>query len=466
MEPVLIEDLVRWSGGRLLCGNPQDYVASVTINSREVQTGALFVPIVGEKVDAHRFIDSALEAGAAAVLTQKYETAQGGNAWIRVDDTQRALQDIAAGYRSLFTLPVVGVTGSVGKTSTKEMVAAALSVEKRVMKTAGNYNSQIGLPLTMFQLERGHQAAVIEMGMSQFGEMSKLSAIARPDCAVITNIGLSHIEQLKTQENILTEKLHIMDFFEEQGTLYLNVDDPLLAELMGNLSVRTVGYGINHPSDYQAQQVKSDGERTFFSLYGPEGVQKMVIPAIGEHHVLNALAAVAVARDLGISLESIQKGLLTYQNAAMRQQIHRLTHFTLIDDSYNSSPDSAKSGLNVLCQVQNTGRKIAVLADMLELGDHSQQAHYQLGELCAQIGVDLLVSVGPRAAAIAQGAERRGVLAKKCSTNSEAVAFLEKQLQEGDAVLVKGSRGMHTDEIVKELMLLDQRFLCIKEEKN
>ncbi|MCI9272438.1 MAG: UDP-N-acetylmuramoyl-tripeptide--D-alanyl-D-alanine ligase [Clostridiales bacterium] len=456
MQPIMIEDLVRWSGGRLLCGNSKDCVTSVSINSREIAPGSLFVPIVGEKVNAHRFIDSAFKAGAAAVLTQEQDAAQGDKVWIRVDDTLQALQDIAAAYRGLFTIPVVGITGSVGKTSTKEMVAAALSVEKRVMKTAGNFNSQIGLPLTMFQLEKEHQAAVIEMGMSQFGEMSKLSAIARPDYAILTNIGISHIEQLKTQENIRAEKLHIMDQFGEQGTLYLNVDDPLLAEMMGKLPVRTIGYGIKQDCNYQAKQVESDGERTWFSLQGPNGARQMVIPAIGEHHVLNALAAIAVATDLGLSPESIQKGLLCYQNAAMRQQIHRMTHFTLIDDSYNASPDSAKSGLSVLAQVQKTGRKIAVLADMLELGDQSEQAHYQLGQLCAQMGVDLLISVGPRAEAIARGAMEQGVAVEVCASNGEAFAYLKEQLQPGDAILVKGSRGMHTDEIVNDLMLLEK----------
>ena len=460
MEPVFIEDIVRWSKGRLLCGDPQTKVDSVCINSREVQQGALFVPIIGEKVDAHRFIPSALKSGAAAVLTQEHEEAQGEGAWIRVEDTVRALQEIAAGYRSRFSLPVVGITGSVGKTSTKEMVAAALSAEKKVMKTAGNFNSQIGLPLTMFGLEQGQDVAVIEMGMSDFGEMSRLSAIARPACAVMTNIGMSHIEQLKTQENIRSEKLHIIDCFPEDGVLYLNVDDPMLEELMGRLPVRTIGYGIDNPCDYRAEKIRCDGESTRFHLTYPEGEAEIQIPAIGEHHVRNALAAIAVAKGMGLSLSAIQQGLSHYQNAAMRQQIHRLPSLTVIDDSYNASPDSAKSGLSVLAQLQNKGRNIAVLADMLELGEYSVQAHRQLGETAARMGVDLLVSVGERARAIADGAASEGIPVRKCQTNQEAIDYLKGHLQVGDAVLVKGSRGMHTDEIVKALLTLDDTFFC------
>lgn len=460
MEPILIADIVRWSNGRLLCGDPQKEVTSVSINSREIQPGALFVPIVGEKVDAHQFIPSALESGAAAVLTQEHEEARGEGAWIRVEDTVQALQDIAAGYRSRFAIPAVGITGSVGKTSTKEMVAAALSAEKKVMKTAGNFNSQIGLPLTMFGLEQGQDVAVIEMGMSDFGEMSRLSAIARPACAVMTNIGISHIEQLKTQENIRAEKLHIIDCFPEDGVLYLNVDDPMLAELMGALPVKTVGYGIDHPCAYRAENISCDGEATCFRLSYPEGEAEIRIPAIGEHHVRNALAAIAVARGMGLSLSAIQQGLSHYQNAAMRQQIHRLRYLTVIDDSYNASPDSAKSGLSVLMQLQNKGRNIAVLADMLELGEYSVQAHYQLGEAAAQMGVGLLVSVGERAREIARGAADQGIPVQECQTNQEAIDYLKERLRPGDAVLVKGSRGMHTDEIVKALLTLDDTVFC------
>lgn len=451
MQPISIEELVHWSGGRLLCGDPRERVSSVCINSKEVQPGALFVPIVGEKVNAHRFIPSAIQGGAAAVLTQEHD--QGcGAAFIRVDDTVQALQAIAAGYRSRFHLPVVGITGSVGKTSTKEMVAAALSSELCVMKTAGNFNSQIGLPLTMFALENSHQAAIIEMGMSDFGEMSRLSGIARPDRAVMTNIGISHIEQLKTRRNIRAEKLHIIDSFDESGVLYLNADDPMLAELVGKLPVRTVGFGLTEACSYRAKELQSDGERTGFLLEYPGGSREITIPAIGEHNVRNALAAIAVAVDLGLSLDSIQRGLTGYQNAAMRQQIHRLGRYTVIDDSYNASPDSAKSGLSVLAQLPHTGRKIAVLADMLELGERSVPAHYELGKTAADMGVELLVCVGQRASDIARGAAEKGIPVQTCSTNQEASDYLNKQIRAGDAILVKGSRGMHTDEIVAELL--------------
>ena len=457
MEPIRICEIVTAVGGALWKGNPNAEVTSVSTNSRELEPGALFVPIVGEKVDAHRFIPMALDTGAAACFTQQ-EPEEGfkylDGAVIRVGDTQKALQDFAAWYRKRFTLPVVGVTGSVGKSSTKEMIAAALSQGKRVHKTAGNYNSQIGLPLTVFGLDHTHEIAVIEMGMSNFGEMERLSAIASPTSAVVTNIGISHIEQLKTQENIRAEKLHIADTIGEQGALYLNGDDPMLQQLRESYTGKIVWYGMESDCDYQAVNIDTVKDCTRFELHAPFGAHKIMIPALGLHNVSNALAAIAVAYDQGLTLDDIRCGLLTYEGLAMRQQIHELDKITVIDDSYNASPDSIKSGIGVLMAVKSTGKKIAVLADMLELGERSAQAHLELGAYAAASGVDAVVTVGREAEKIAEGAaeESRKILVKACGTNDEAFAELETILNDGDCVLVKGSRGMHTDEIVQKLL--------------
>ena len=232
-------------GGELLCGNSETIVTAVCTDSRKIVPGALFVPIKGEKTDAHDFITATFAAGAAATLTQEHKKMSDTHSWIKVQSTERALQQIAAAYRKKFRIPFVGVTGSVGKTTTKEMIALALSAGLNVMKTEGNYNSQVGLPLTMFRLASEHQVAVIEMGMSNFGEMSRLAEIAAPDFAVMTNIGISHIQQLKTQQNILAEKLHITDFFHTDSILFLNGDDELLAGLRGNRTEKIIYFGTN-----------------------------------------------------------------------------------------------------------------------------------------------------------------------------------------------------------------------------
>ncbi len=451
---MLVREIVKACQGKLLCGDENAVIRSVSTDSRKIDSGTLFVPIKGERTDAHVYIASTFEKGAAAALTQEHDTMQDTHAWIRVDDTQTALQQIAAAYRAQFDIPVVGITGSVGKTTTKEMVALALSSELNIMYTQGNFNSQIGLPLTMFQLTPEHQAAVIEMGMSDFGEMGRLAQIAAPSCAVMTNIGISHIEQLKTQENIMEEKLHITDRFHEDSTLFLNGDDEHLASLKGKFSFQTVFFGTKPWCDYCAQNIVSDGCSTAFTLVTAKESEQVVLPALGIHNVLNALAAIAVANSFGIASKKAIAALEKYQPLAMRQQIHHVHGITVIDDSYNASPDSMVSSLNVLCGLKNSGKSIAVLADMLELGELSEKAHFDVGQYCAKAGVDILITVGERAERIAEGTRSQNNDAEcyVCQSNEQATGKLHELIREGDAVLVKGSRGMHTDEIVKALL--------------
>lgn len=451
---MLVRDIVCACKGTLLCGEENTVVRGVSTDSRNIAPDTLFVPIKGERTDAHIYITSTFEKGAVATLTQEHDAMQDTHAWIKVDNTETALQQIAAAYRAQFDIPVIGITGSVGKTTTKEMVALALSSELNVMRTQGNFNSQIGLPLTMFQLKPEHQAAVIEMGMSNFGEMGCLAQIAVPCRAIITNIGISHIEQLKTQENIMAEKLHVADRFNVHSILFLNGDDTLLAGLKNKLPYKTVYFGKQPWCDYFAQDITTDGQKTIFTLVTAQEHEKVVIPVLGAHNVSNALAAIAVANSLGISSKGAISALEGYRPLAMRQQIHDTHGITVIDDSYNASPDSMKSSIDVLCSLNHTGKNIAVLADMLELGELSQKAHFSVGEYCAQAGVDTLVTIGERAAQIAEGARTAGsdVDCHMCRDNEHAIAKLHELLHSGDAVIVKGSRGMHTDEIVKDLL--------------
>ena len=454
------EEIARACGGRLLGGDPAVEITSVAADSRQVKSGALFVPIIGERTDAHCYIGKALASGAAATLTQEHAQAAGGGVWIAVDDTREALQKIAAAWRAKFAGPVIGITGSVGKTTTKEMTALALSAGRNVMKTEGNQNSQIGLPLTMFRLSPEYGAAVVEMGMSEFGEMGRLAAVAAPDYAVMTNIGLSHIGNLKTQENIRNEKLHITDRFHDGSALFLNGDDPLLAELRGRLPFRTVFYGTQPWCDFCAESVHIGSEASDFRYLAPDGqTGKIHLPVPGMHCVLDALAGLAAASQLGVPLTKAASSLARYRPLAMRMQIRQTHGVTVIDDSYNSSPDAAKSSLSVLCGF-HTGKRVAVLADMLELGDFSRQGHYSVGEHAAKSGVDILVTVGTEAREIAEGALSVNPHLKYfvCDTNAQAVKALRDVLSAGDTVLVKGSRGMKTDEIVKSLLADSQRF--------
>lgn len=449
------EEIVKACGGILLCGDPKTGITSFSTDSRDIRPGCLFVPIKGERTDAHIYIEATLTAGAAGTFTQyRNAPAEDSHPWIYVEDTCQALQKVAAWYRSQFSIPVVGITGSVGKTTTKEMVALAFSAGYNTMRTQGNQNSQIGLPLTIFRMEPEHEAAVIEMGMSEFGEMARLAAIARPTMAVMTNIGLSHIGQLKTQENILKEKLHITDGFGPENVLFINGDDPLLATVQGNTPFPVISYGLGEACDYRAEKIQSDEKGTSFLLLH-EGLELPVfIPAFGIHMVYNALAAVAAAEYAGIHPQKAAAALAEYRPLAMRQQRYESGGVTIIDDSYNASPDSMLGGIDVLCAMQVSGRRVAVLADMLELGEVSAEAHRSVGRRCAQRKVDVLFAIGEESREMAKAAAELSpqMDCRWFPDNAGALAALKELVQPGDAVLVKGSRGMHTDEIVQGLL--------------
>ncbi len=440
-------------GGEILCGDINAKIENVQFDSRAVGEGSLFVPIKGERVDAHRFIEDCLKKGASAALTE-HDIPENtyGKVCIKVENTLDALQRLAAWYRSQFSLKLVGVTGSVGKTSTKEMIAAALSGGLNVMKTQGNKNSQIGMPCTMFDIKEENEAAVIEMGMSEFGEMDRLCDIAKPDIAVMTNIGKAHIENLKTQENIMAEKFKIAKHFDEKGILFLNGDDALLKTLHNKQRFTTVTFGFSENCDYRAENIRTEGFNTVFTLCRNGKKEEITIPALGEHSVRNALAAIGAGTALGLDIEKIQRGLMTYKNAPMRQQIYNLEGITLIDDSYNASPEATIVSLDVLKSISG-GKSIALLADMLELGKQAESEHYAVGKALAEKGIDGLVAVGPLSENTAKGAGDGGCInVFTAETNDEAYEKLKKLISDGCTVLVKGSRGMHTEEVVKKLL--------------
>lgn len=469
-----IGEILKATNGKLLNEDGKSYlkeeINSITINSRDVKSKSLFVPLHGEKINSHQFIDHAFENGAVATLTdENIKNLNKEKIYIKVKDTKKALQDLAAFYRRRFEIKMVGITGSVGKTSTKEMVSLVLSSKFNVHKTAGNLNGQIGLPLTILELQRVNDLAVVEMGISEFSEMEKLADIVNPNFAIITNIGVTHIENLKSQENILKEKLNITKNFDKESILFINKDDKMLSKIKSGNKFKIVTFGIENDCDFKAEEVRFDENKTSFILkYKEEKELKealITIPAIGIHNVYNALAGISLGINLGISILDIQKSILKYKSLDKRQCIFenvrvestaKKIKINVIDDTYNANPDSMINAINVLniyCN-KKEGRKVAVLADMLELGEVSKELHLKLGEYAAKNEVDMLLTVGQEAKNIALGAKKinQYINAYSFENNLQAYEFLKGNLQDGDNVLFKGSRGMHIDEIVNKFL--------------
>ena len=425
-------------------------VTGVVIDSRKVEAGNLFVAIKGERVDGHTFIDAVYEQGAAAVVSQqRLENPKGP--YILVDSTTQALKDIAAFYRNSLDIKVVGITGSVGKTSTKEMIASVLSEKYRVLKTAGNFNNEIGLPLTLMRMTRDTEVLVAEMGMNHFGELSRMTAAAKPNLAVITNIGTSHIEFLGSREGICKAKLEILEGLQEGGAAVLCGDEPLLWDKRESLGCKVVTYGIENSACDLTADLHSDGtfdivNNGLAAAHLPVGEKftaKLSIP--GKHNVLNALAAAAVGLLLGETPELIAQGLVSYQASGMRQNIYEQDGYQIYADCYNASPDAMEATLSVLGGMAGDGRRFAVLGSMLELGDYAEEGHRRAGRAAAQYA-DALYAYGPDAAAMVAGAREKGMEhAYAFDDQTALVAALREDATKGDALLFKGSRGMRME---------------------
>lgn len=449
-------ELVEAVGGKLLWGKPGINFYGVTTDSRKVTKDNLFIPLIGEKFDGHDYIEQCFNAGATVCLTSKQIPTVIGCSAILVDDTAKALRDLAAWYRRKFDIPVVGITGSVGKTSTKDMVSCVLSQQYKVLKTQGNFNNEIGLPLTVFNIDYSHEAAVIEMGMSGFGEISRLTAIARPHIAIITNIGVSHIEKLGSQEGILKAKLEILEELDKDGLVVLNGDDPLLSSLKGKLSFRTVFYGMNVGSDYTALNYQPKGEQgTTFEISVNDCLYNVEIPVPGIHNVYNALAAIAAGIEMKIPMEIIINGIKQFSPGNMRQSIINHNGIKIINDAYNASPQSMQAAINVLQEISSDSRSIAVLGDMFEMGDMSKDMHYSVGDFIKNKKINYLVTVGQDSRMISQAVADYGNSQTEIhhfENNKEALKYILGIVMPGDYILIKGSRGMKMEEIADGIM--------------
>lgn len=472
----------------------QTVIRGAVTDSRQVEEGFLFIPVKGARVDGHDFIPQVFRQGAAAVLSEK--KLENNLPYILVESCLQALKDIAGFYRRQLTIPIVGITGSVGKTSTKEMIASVLSRKYRVLKTAGNFNNEIGLPLTILRIQEEHEAAVVEMGISDFGEMHRLAKIARPDICVITNIGICHLENLKTRDGILKAKSEIFDFLKPEGHIILNGEDDKLSALTEVKGIRPVfyGFGGNRPDmgrnseeqfgdatfgiqipqpdigrsgeeeaedgnsgrkaqqDIYADQIKNCGLKGMdVNLHTPAGEISVHIPIPGQHNIYNAMAAAAAGLALNMELEEIKAGIESAETIGGRTNLIETGGLLLIDDCYNANPVSMRASLDVLSN--GLARTVAVLGDMGELGEKEKQLHYEVGAYVAEKQIDTLFCAGTLAKEMAKGACDANDWCEvfHFETKDEMLSQLLEYLQEGDTVLVKASHFMGYPEIVEAI---------------
>ena len=453
MIPMTVKDLLEATGGRL-AGPAADLNMSFTgvkTDNRVCEKGDLFIAIVGETNDGHRFIPGALEKGAAGCLiSREPDRYEEDRFYVLVRDTTLALGDLARYYRARFRIPVVGVTGSVGKTTTKDMIAAVLSARFRVLKTAGNLNNNFGVPRMLLQLEKEHEIAVIEMGMNHLGEIDYLTGIARPDVAVITNVGDAHIGNLGSKENILKAKSEIFHGLSREGIAVLNGDDPLLRTLEGKIPfpIRWIGQGEG--CDFRAVDIDdSHPEKLTLTAETPEGSFFLQVPQPGRHMLYSVMTAAALGQYFGMTNEEIAQGVSSYVPTAMRLDIRELEGNTVLyNGAYNANSDSMISALRTMCAAR-TARKAAVLGDMLEQGDFEEELHRKVGRAAAECRLDTLVTVGRAAGAyLADEAKKAGLKdVRVCRDLEEAKEVLKDLVMEDTAILFKASHSMHLEKL-------------------
>ncbi|WP_072447554.1 UDP-N-acetylmuramoyl-tripeptide--D-alanyl-D-alanine ligase [Blautia sp. Marseille-P3201T] len=426
-------------------------ITCIFTDSRKAEAGGLFVPIKGARVDAHDFIEQVMEKEVLATLSEK-DLGEKPFPYILVESSLAAVKDIAEFYLKQLQIPVVGITGSVGKTSTKEVIASVLAQKYNTLKTQGNFNNELGLPLTIFRLRDEHEMAVLEMGISDFGEMHRLAKIARPNTCVITNIGLCHLEFLKSRDGILKAKTEIFDYLQPDGHIILNGDDDKLVTVQEAKGIKPVFFGVENHQGIWADEIKPEGLKGISCcIHAGEESFSVLIPVPGKHSVYNALAATAVGLTYGLTIEEIRRGIESLQSVSGRFHIIETPKYTVIDDCYNANPISMKASLDVLTDA--LGRKVAILGDMGELGADERKMHQEVGKYAAEKEIDVLLCVGELSTDMAEAA-------KAVNSKTQVRHFTNKEnlmkeipeiLEKGDTVLVKASHFMEFGEIVEKL---------------
>ncbi len=454
-----LDEVIKASEGELINKAAEAKFTGICTDSRKLKKGELFIALVGVRFDGHEFLDMALEKGAAGLVISKDISIKTKVPVIRVFNTLKAMQDIAAAYRVKIDPKLVGVTGSSGKTTTKDMIAGILSEAGNTLKTEENFNNEIGVPLTLLKLEKKHAFAVIEMGMHAKGEIELLSFIARPDVAVITNTGLAHIERLKTEANIALAKCEILKFLKRNGTAVLNADDKHFKLAEALCKTERLTFGIDNKADIKATKItESDGGISFDLSYKGKKT-KITLPLPGRHNVYNALAAAGAALALGIKTKDIVKGLSKFRPSSMRMSISTANGIKVINDAYNANPDSMKAALMVLAGIKMDDgkppkRRIAVVGDMLELGALSKKYHDEMGEFIAGSSIDAAFYIGKFSKGSAESSMAKDPQKKAFHfwNNAKAISGLKDFLLPGDAVLVKASRGLRLEEVAAAIL--------------
>lgn len=456
LKNMTIENIIRITNGNFYGDSTvlSSEITGADLDSRKIESGYLFIATKGERVDGHSFIEEVLKKGAIAVVGEDNPKPE-WEPYIQVKSSFQALKDIAKFYRENLKITVVGVTGSVGKTGTKEAIATVLSKRYNVLKTAGNFNNEVGLPLTVLRIRDNHEVAVLEMGISDFGEMDRLSQIAQPDICVMTNIGLCHLENLKSQEGIYRAKSEIFNHMKKDGTIVLFGDDSILSTKTSINGIKPKFFGTKDNQNIYVSNINSMGlNGTEFELnYERESYRaKCKLPGI--HAVINSAAAALVGKCLGLTNEEIIDGISEIKPVTGRSNIININQYTIIDDCYNANPISMKEALDLLNMAN--GRKVAILGDMFELGDDSDNMHYSVGEYAAKTSPDMVLLAGKSAKFIMEGLMEEGYKKEITlySTTEELIEDIKNKIKEGDSVLVKASHGMHFEKIVECLTIL------------
>jgi UDP-N-acetylmuramoyl-tripeptide--D-alanyl-D-alanine ligase len=449
--------------GNLLSGRESETFKGVSIDSRTLKAGQLFFCIQGPNFDGHAFIEQAIKKRAAGIIISDREQLAPFSQEtdplfvIRVDDTLSALQDLARFHRQRLPVRVVGITGTNGKSTTKEMIASIAETTFKTLKTRGNLNNHIGLPLNVLELDRTHEVAVLEMGMSAAGEIKLLADIAKPDIGVITNISEGHLDQLKTLKNVQSAKGELFDSLNDQATAIINADDPLVLELAASLkaAVKQTTFGIQNPADVKASGIKATGGGHDFTVSLMGNAVPVRLPFLGFCNIYNALAAIATGHSLGIGTANMKTGLANCKLLSQRYEIFQHDSMTIINDAYNANPKSMLEALATLVEYPAPGHRIFVIGDMLELGDLTQSAHTDLGKEIARQSIDMLITVGEMTALSAKEAHASGMKKDQViafEKHKEASEFLRENTRPGDCMLFKGSRGSGMEKVLKELI--------------
>ena len=454
MAKFTLDEIVSSVKGKVLEKVKTEFSDIVT-DTRKLAEGVLFVALKGERFNGETFAKEAIEKGAAGVLVSSdYEYAESlGGTVIQVEgDTQTAYQQIAAFWRRKFAIPVITITGSNGKTTTKDLTASVLGAKFNVLKTQANFNNEIGLPLTLLNMQESHDVAVVEIGMRGLGQIAALAPVAGPNIGIVTNVGETHMELLGSMENIAKAKGELVEAIPSGGTVILNNDNPYVAKMAEKCQpdVKVVTFGIEENADIKASDIENLGRETKFkcTLSKNGEAKEFVLPMAGRHNVYNSLAAIAAGVVLGLSYEEIAKGLGQLEMSKMRFEYKQVGEYTVINDAYNASPMSMEAALNTIGEVA-TGRTVAVLGDMLELGENEVELHRNVGRKVPSSGISLLIAYGKLGKHIAEGAREKGMTeVLEALSHEEAAELLHKNLKSGDTILFKASRGMKLEKII------------------